>query len=149
VTAETLHAVTRRALKRTGMPAWDAPEMAGERDVLAYLADEPDGAVWALVPEGDGERTAREVDDAAEIVALDPEMAAALIGEHVRGWLAARLWQVQMRTLQGRRQWRLVDCLATIDGGGDRLEGDYPCGEDELDVLCASVTAVAERAIGS
>ena len=131
-----MHRKTASALAITGLPDWDAPESPGLREVLRYLHNAPQaaGAHWHLdSPEGDD-------DDA---LPLDTELAAALIQEHLRSWLADRGWQVQLTIRTGRQRWRLVDILSITDGGGDRLDEDYPHGEDELSILCESVVVVA------
>ncbi len=70
-------------------------------------------------------------------------MARDLIVRHLSQWLLERGWQVQVTLVRDKRRWRLVDCLSIGDGGGDRLDEDYPNGEDELTVLCESVVVVA------
>ena len=75
-------------------------------------------------------------------VPIDCAMAAVLIKAHLSEWLLERAWQVQVTVRKGRREWRLVDCLSFADGGGDRLDDDYPRGDDEADVLCESVLVV-------
>lgn len=69
-------------------------------------------------------------------------MASALIAEHFRQYLAVRGWQVQAHVRRDSTTWRLVDCLVAADGGGDRLDCDYPRGTIELEVICQSVIAV-------
>ena len=54
-------------------------------------------------------------------------------------WLLGCGWQVQPTIHKQAQRWRLVDCLSIADGGGDRLDDDYPYGDDELSVLCESV----------
>ena len=53
-----------------------------------------------------------------------------------------RGWQVQVTLRKQAQRWRLVDCLSIADGGGDRLDQDYPSGGDELAVLSESVVIV-------
>ncbi len=50
--------------------------------------------------------------------------------------------QVLVTILKQAQRERLVDCLSIADGGGDRLDDDYPYGDDELSVLCESVIVV-------
>ena len=69
-------------------------------------------------------------------------MAQELIESHLREWLLRGGWQVQVTIRKQGQRWRLVDCLSIADGGGDRLDDDYPCGDDELSVLCESVIVV-------
>lgn len=76
------------------------------------------------------------------VLPLHPALAADLIKSQLRDWLAERGWQVQLEMLKKERRWRLADCLSFTEGGGDRLETDYPSGDDELTVLCESVVAV-------
>ena len=66
-------------------------------------------------------------------------MARELIEYHLRAWLLHRGWQVPVTLRKQAQRWRLVDCLSIADGGGDRLDDDYPHGGDELSVLCESV----------
>jgi hypothetical protein len=81
-----------------------------------------------------------DLDDS--ILPIDTALAAELIKSHLRDWLADRGWQVQLEMFKNDRRWRLADCLSFTDGGGDRLDADYPAGDDELKVLCDSVVAV-------
>ena len=60
----------------------------------------------------------------------------------MRSWLVGRGWQVQVTLRKQAERWRLVDCLSIADGGGDRLDHDYPAGVDELAVLSESVVVV-------
>ena len=73
-------------------------------------------------------------------------MACELIEAHLRNWLLDRSWQVQVIVQKNAQRWRLVDCLSIADGGGDRLDQDYPYGDDELQVLSDSVIVVASHA---
>ena len=99
-------------------------------------------------PPGLEERSAGSEDEDGDgadecTMPIDSTLAAELIKSHLRNWLAERGWQVQFELLKGERRWRLADCLSFADGGGDRLDADYPMGEDELSVLCAAVVAVS------
>lgn len=152
VTPELLLNTCAPALAVAGLPPFPSPDDSGEIEALRYLppADGPPGG-WALVP------MQPESDAPAAVVALpdeiDPEnalpvdvrLAAELVRGHLRGWLAARGWQVQMTMARERVTWRLVDCLAFTEGGGDRLDDHYPSGEDELVVLCESVVTLARH----
>lgn len=73
-------------------------------------------------------------------------MAYDLTKAHLRTWLLDRSWQTQVIVQKNAQRWRLADCLSIADGGGDRLDQDYPCGHDELEVLSESVTVVATSA---
>lgn len=73
---------------------------------------------------------------------VEVEVAMRIVADHLRRCLAATGWQVQLSIIGGTRRWRLADCLSFSDGGGDRLEGEYPFGADELTILCASILAV-------
>lgn len=137
--AARLNELATRALRIAGAPSWESPETPGAREGLVFLTGEGDGGdpAWGLVTE----------DAESDFVPLDPAMAASLIREHLRCWLLARAWQVQARVCGGRPEWRLADCLAVMDGGGDRLADDYPAGDDELSVLSASVVAVVRHGV--
>lgn len=135
MTSATLFGITAEALAITGQPEWASPEVPDDRDALVYLrgeAAEPE-ADWALAPVGS---------DEADYVPIDAAMAEDLIKAHLRSWLLDRGWQVQVAIRNDSNGWRLVDCLSIADGGGDRLDRDYPFGDDELAVQCASVVAV-------
>ena len=134
--ASELFAVSTDALAITGSPEWDAPDDPGHRDVLIYIDDESagdDGPLWCLAPSGSLE---------ADYVAVDAVMADELIRGRLRGWLLERGWQVQAALRKEAQRWRLVDVLSIADGGGDRLDDDYPYGTDELAVLCASIVVI-------
>jgi hypothetical protein len=134
VTAEELHRVTERACSIAGSPSWPAPD-GGVRESLTFIADLDGSPAWALTP--------AESTNEDDCVPLAVELAAELLKQHFREWLLARAWQVQAGVRGGKITWRLADCLSPLDGGGDRLDTDYPCGVDELEVLCAAVRAVA------
>jgi len=123
------------ALAITGPAEWNSPDAPGQRDALVYVDDEAaeDGPLWALIPTGS---------DDADFVPMDTAMAQELIESHLRAWLLGRGWQVQATIRKQAQRWRLVDCLSIVDGGGDRLDDDYPYGDDELSVLCESVSVV-------
>ena len=139
--ASELFAVSTDALVITGSPEWDAPDDPGHRDVLIYIENEgaDDGPSWCLVPSGSSE---------ADYVAVDTVMADELIRGRLRVWLLERGWQVQAALRKEVQRWRLVDVLSIADGGGDRLDDDYPYGSDELEVLCASVMVIEGRLLG-
>ena len=132
MTADELFAITSLALAEIGAPEWDSPDVPGQRDTLVYLSAEAedDGPLWALTPVGS---------DEADFVPLDTQMAQALLRAHVRQWLLERGWQVQVAVRKQKQHWRLAECLSLAAGGGDRLDAEYPYGEDELGVMCASV----------
>ncbi len=111
----------------------------GWRDALVYLDDDADedGPLWALLP------IASETSD---YVPIDIAMACELIKVQLRTWLLDRSWQIQVIVQKNAQRWRLVDCLSIADGGGDRMDRDYPYGDDELAVLSESVSVVATSA---
>ncbi len=131
LTATNLHSLTANALAIARPAEWDSPESDGGRDALLWL----DNETWALAPTG--------AED-ADYMPIDAQMARQLIESHLRGWLLARAWQIQVTISKENQRWRLVDCLSIADGGGDRLDTDYPHGDDELTVLCESVAVVAQ-----
>ena len=139
MTSTELLKITSDALAITGPPEWDSPDAPGVRDALSYIDDDAgeDGPLWALLP------TASENTD---YVPIDTAMAHVLIKAHLRTWLLRRSWQIQVIVQKNAKHWRLFDCLSVANGGGDRLDQDYPCGDDELAVLCESVAVVATRA---
>ncbi len=126
------------ALAITGPAEWDSPDALGQRDTLVYVDDvnTKDSPFWCL------ESTGSDNDD---YVPVDPIMALELIVSHLQEWLLRHGWQVQVMVRMQVRRWRLVDCLTVADGGGDRLDADYPYGDDELLVLCESVIAIVAR----
>ncbi len=132
MTATELFKISSDALAITGPAEWDSPDAPDQRDALVYLDDEAaeDGPLWCLAPTGS---------DDADYLAMDTAIAQELIESHLRAWLLSRGWQVQVTILKQAQRWRLVDCLSIADGGGDRLDDDYPFGDDELSVLCESV----------
>ena len=135
MTAPELFDVTCAALAVTGNPTWDSPDAGDERDALVYLTDDADdgGPLWALTPLGSED---------ADYVPIDTAMAQELIEAQLRSWLLDRGWQVQVTLRKQALRWRLVDCLSIVEGGGDRLDHDYPAGVDALAVLSESVVAV-------
>ena len=135
MTATELFKSSSDALAITGPAEWDSPDAPGERDALVFYDDEAaeDGPLWFLAPTGS---------DDADYVPLDTPMAQELIQAHLRTWLLCRGWQVQVTIRKEAQRWRLVDCLSIADGGGDRLDDDYPYGDDELSVLCKAVIVV-------
>jgi len=135
MTAKELFDTCASALAITEPATWQSPYSAGLRDTLIYIDDEndEDGPLWSLA--------ANESED-PEYVLVDAEMARELIASHLRGWLLTRAWQVQVTLRKKEQQWRLVDCLSIADGGGDRLDDDYPFDDDELSVLCKSVHVI-------
>jgi len=141
----SLHHLVARALAITGPPEWHYTETGDDYDRLEWLeGDDEDetGGAWVLSgPEG-----ARE-DDGMDDVVLEEAVARDLLTSHFRRWLAGRGWQIQMGVRRGTCSWRLADCLGIREGGGDRLDADYPQGEDELAVLCESVVVVATQAL--
>ncbi len=138
MTPQQLCQCTAEAQAVAGQPEWDSPERPGCRESLVFLeADsENEQPAWALVPLDD---------DQADCVVVDAALAAELLKSHFRTYLLDRGWQVQVTIRGNVRRWRLVDCLSIADGGGDRLNVDYPYGDDELTVLCESVLAISMR----
>ncbi|MBI4717700.1 MAG: hypothetical protein HY763_07850 [Planctomycetes bacterium] len=164
---------SREALAIAGPPEWDSPEIAGAREQLRFFtAGEAEGGpMWALatvaaasdeagsatdgIPGAAGvHRVEYSVpgdeslsDDARDdIVALDAQPAEVLVRAHLQAWLLQRGWQVQVSMRKDAFRWRLVDCLSPADGGGDRLDEDYPSGEDETEVICEAVVVIARSA---
>lgn len=138
MTASELITQTAEALLITDLPEWDSPDLPGQREALLFVdEDQIDGGpAWTLAPtDGDSE----------DYVILDPALACEIIKGHLRAWLIERGWQVQVTLSRGRQRWRLADCLSIADGGGDRLDDDYPYGDDELSVLCESIIVVARN----
>ena len=135
MTATELFKSSSDALAITGPAEWDSPDAADQRDVLVYVDDEAaeDGPLWCLAPPGSED---------ADYLPMDTAMARELIESHLRAWLLSRAWQVQVTIRKQAQRWRLVDCLSIADGGGDRLDDDYPYGDNELSVLCESVVVL-------
>ena len=135
LTATELFKISSDALEIAGSAEWDSPDADGQRDALVYLDGEAveDGPLWCLVPTGS---------DDADYLAMDTTLAQKLIESHLRAWLLRRGWQVQVTILKQAQRWRLVDCLSIADGGGDRLDDEYPFGDEELSVLCESVVVL-------
>ncbi len=135
MTATELFKSSSDALAITGSPEWGSADAPGQRDALVYLDDEAaeDGPLWCLAPTGS---------DDADYLPMDTAMAQQLIESHLRAWLLGRGWHVQVTIQKQARRWRLVDCLSIAGSGVDRLDDDYPCGDDELSVLCESVIVV-------
>ena len=135
MTATELFKSSSDALAITGPAEWDSPDAPGQRDALGYVDVEAaeDGPLWCLTPTGS---------DDADYLPIDTAMAQELIESHLRAWLLRRGWQVQVTIRKEAQRWRLVDCLSIADGGGDRLDDDYPFGDDQLTVLCESVIVV-------
>ena len=139
MTATELFKISSDALAITGPPEWDSPDAPAERDALVYIDDDADedGPLWALLPGGS---------ETSDYVPIDTVMAGELIKTHLGTWLLDRSWQIQVIVQRNAQRWRLADCLSITDGGGDRLDQDYPFGDDELAVLSESVTVVATSA---
>jgi len=142
---EELHIQTQAALAVTGAPEWGAVEDDAERDQLAYypVVGTEEEAFWALVVVDYEEGGLEEGDLNEECFAVETTTAEELIKAHLRNWLLNRGWQLQVSMHNRRHRWRLVDCLSISDGGGDRLDDEYPYGDEELRVLCESVVAIA------
>ena len=135
MTATELFEVSAAALATTGRPEWCSMDVPDERDALIYLDDESaeEGPLWAVAPSDQ---------DQEDYLPIDTAMARELIKSHLQNWLLERAWQVQVSMKNNIARWRLVDCLSIADGGGDRLDHDYPYGHDELAVLCESVAVL-------
>ena len=135
MTATELFKGSYDALAIAGPAEWDSADVPGQRDALVYIDDgaAEDGPLWCLTPTGSED---------ADYVAIDTAMAKELMISHLHAWLLDRAWQVQVTIRKKTQRWRLVDCLSIADGGGDRLDDDYPYGDDELSVLCESVAVV-------
>lgn len=135
MTAIELFNSSSDALAITGLAEWDSPDAPGQRDALVYFDDEAseDGPLWCLAQTGS---------ETCDYLPMDTAMAQELIVSHLRTWLLCRGWQVQVTIRKEAQRWRLVDCLSIADGGGDRLDDDYPYGDVELSVLCECVIVV-------
>jgi len=133
--ATSLFELAETALAIAGLPQFPSVDEPDQIEVLAFVpaSDDSDEASWALAP-ADGPRD--------EFVAVDTQMAVHVLRAHLREWLLHRGWQVQVHCYSNLRRWTLVDCLSAADGGGDRLDVDYPYGEEELPALVDSVIAV-------
>jgi hypothetical protein len=129
-TAADLFERAEVALAVCGLPQFDSADAESQIEELKYFGDE---GTWALAAPS-------STDD--EYVAVDYAMAQSLIERHLSDWLLLRGYQLQVRCNADRRRWILVDCLSAADGGGDRLDVDYPSGEDHLQVLVNAVLAV-------
>ena len=136
MTATELYRISAEALTIAGHPEWRSMDDKDERDTLIYLNDEAseEGPLWALAP--------TEAND-EDYMPIDSAMAHELIRSHFRNWLLERSWQIQVSVRNNSPRWRLVDCLSAADGGGDRIDLDYPYGHDELAVLCESVVVLS------
>jgi len=165
MTPQDLYDVVCEALEVTGVPSWPTPETDGDRDVLVLLDDADEGVpeTWALltVPAGqaedmepcvvirgeaieysrNGDVSSASLDDC---VLVDVAFAETLLARHFAAWLLERGWQVQATLVHGCCRWRLCDCISFTDGGGDRLDADYPYGTEELDVLSESVVVTSQ-----
>ena len=121
-----------RTPTRRGVDFFKQPAVKIERRLDAFPVECVDGdePVWALMPSDEK--------DADEFL-IDTALAETLIKEHLREWLLVRGWQVQTAVRRDVARWRLADCLAITEGGGDRLEIEAPHGDDELGILCESV----------
>jgi len=143
-----LAGVCHNALAITGAPRWPSAEQPGFDERLAFLDESATGGepVWALVQVPSDaafdEPGPSAIDD---YLPVDPALARDLICASLRAWLLEGGWQVQVTMQKGSQRWRLVDGLSFADGGGDRLDDDYPYGDDELAVLCESVVTLAEH----
>jgi hypothetical protein len=161
--APELYELTNRAIAVTGSPRWPAPETTGQFEGLRFVpADRDEPASWVMMSLGAEELPATgdnagpeslfaleaSAVDWDEAVQVDAVLAAQIIREHLRSHLAAMGWQVQMKMSRGKATWRLADCLAITEGGGDRLDDHYPSGDDELAVLCDSVVVLARHGMG-
>ena len=131
----TLFEATETALAIVGLPDFKSVDEPDQTERLTFLPASADNEepCWALVPSGGSDE---------EYVAVETEMATQLLAGHFRNWLLQRGWQVQVHCYANRHRWSLVDCLSAADGGGDRLDVDYPYGESELTVLTQSIIAV-------
>ncbi len=136
MTAIELFRCSSDALTITGLAEWDSPDFPGQRDALVYVDKgiNEESPLWCLAP---------TCTDDTDYLPVDIAMAQNLIESHLRAWLLSGGWHVQVTIRKQACRWRLVDCLSIADGGGDRLDDDYPFGNDELSVLCESVIVVA------
>jgi hypothetical protein len=136
--AVDLHELVGKALEITGPAEWCYGANGEDFDRLEWVpGDDRENGTWVLCCPPDG-GDAGGLDD----IVLEEAVARDLLAAHFRRWLAERGWQVQMGLRRGKCFWRLADCLGIPDGGGDRLDADYPQGPDELAVLCEAVDVV-------
>jgi len=145
-TATLLFERVHDTLSIAGYPQWPAIDEPGFVETLAYLENDPETnePSWALVRHAaDSSVPTPDQLDVDDLAPIDTTLATDLIRLHLSHWLADRGWQVQLSLHKQRRTWRLADCLSFTEGGGDRLDADYPFGDDELDVLLESVRVVA------
>ncbi|MCG3136214.1 MAG: hypothetical protein HJJLKODD_00040 [Phycisphaerae bacterium] len=135
MTAPELLDRVETALALVGLPEYPSVEQPGHEEVLRYLPAGELSAVdtWALVLVGS------ECDD---YLPVDTELAHRLLLSYLREWLLQRGWQVQVRCGRTWQRWTLVDCLSPAEGGGDRLDVDYPYGDSELTVLVQALIAI-------
>jgi hypothetical protein len=136
--ARNLERLTDRARATAGVPEWESVERPGTLERLAFLEDPEFGAVWAIIASDS---------DTGDYIPVDVSLAKRLLAEHFRQWLAGRGWQVQVTVRRTGASWRLADCLAAAAGGGDRLDEDYPTGDDEFGVLCRAVETVDRASV--
>lgn len=138
-----LRNLVTRALELTGQPEWPSPDDSGERDRLIFVdaGDDEPSPIWAIEPFGS------DADGFDEYLPISVPLAIDLIRARLEAWLLDRGWQVQASLRRGTVEWRLADCLWFGDGGGDRLDTDYPRSDDALGVLCQSVVAVVEHIV--
>ena len=160
--AAALYELTSRAIGVTGTPQWPALESPGQFEGLRFVpAERDEPASWVMLPLGaESPADSNSAGDESivvlepskidwdEAVQIDAALAAQIIRDHLRSHLVAMGWQVQMKMSRGKATWRLADCLAITEGGGDRLDDHYPSGDDELAVLCESVTVLARHGMG-
>ncbi len=136
MTATELYRISAEALAITDYPEWCSMDDTDERDTLIYLDDEAseESPIWALAPTEDHDE---------DYLPIDTAMARELVKSHFRNWLLERSWQIHVSVKNKTPRWRLVDCLSIADGGGDRIDRDYPYGQDELAVLSDSVIVLS------
>lgn len=138
------------ALELIGVIEIPSPEEPDGVDRLVFISSGGD-AGWGLVPTEsvpaeNTDTVLAGVDSAWEDdwLPISEHLAGLLVEKHLEAWLLERGWQVQVSLRKtGDQQWRLADCLSFADGGGDRLETDYPIGSDKLAVLVDAVLAVS------
>lgn len=132
----------REALAVAGMPDWASIEFPDCRETLAWVEAQEGRRACAIVVRG-AEEESEVSDGPPDYLEISLDLAERILSDHLRRWLARRGWQVQLDAVRNEARWRLADAVSFADGGGDRLDAEYPSGSDELSVLCDSVVAVA------
>jgi hypothetical protein len=141
LTPVVLYQLATPALDIAGTPLWPGSGDENQSEMLVWRGScDKEEPGWFLCPVDSDSCEAPPASE--DDLPLAADLAATLISDHLRRYLLVRGWQVQAHVRRSEPTWRLVDCLSPVDGGGDRLDADYPSGPEELDVICRSVVAV-------